>query len=124
MKRGPRKVLIDEKLADLSAAYLAMWKAMESFDPKADRWSEPVSFGNRQERMKVAENAISRLRQRYGAALSEEQALDVQAFHEHAEQLINGASFGVAEAEFTRHVRRTGSSLADQSVSAAHAAER
>ena len=58
-------VKVNEELADRSAAYLAMWKALEAFDPKVDRWSEPVSFGSQKERAKVAEGAISRFSQRH-----------------------------------------------------------
>ena len=116
-------MLLNEQLADWSAVYLAMWKALESFDLNADRWSEPVSFGNRDERLKAAENAISRVRQRYGNPFDEERERDVQAFREHVRRLSTGAPFGAEEARFTQRIRQIGSSLADQSVVAANTAE-
>src|SRR6266849_5171155 len=120
MRRGPKRVILDEKLADWSAAYLAMWNALESFDPQADRWSEPVSFGDREERIRAAQNAISRVKQRYGP--DAERECDIQRFHEHVKRLANGASYGAEVAQFTRRVRQAGSSLADASVVASGAA--
>src|SRR5713226_4348706 len=123
MKQRPRKVLLNEELADWSAVYLAMWKALESFDPSADRRSEPVSFGSRQERIRAAENAISRVKQRHGNPLTTEKEQDIRDFHGYLQRLIDGASFGAKEADFTRQVRQIGSSLADQSVVAVQVAE-
>jgi len=117
MRQGRRKVLLNDQLAAWSAAYLAMWKALESFDPQADRWSEPVDFGGREERIQAAENAIARARQRVEADIERER--DIRTFRKHLEQLIVGAPFGHEEAEFTGYVRRAGSSLADRSVVAA-----
>lgn len=113
MKRGLKKVLLNEKLADWSAAYLSMWKALESFDPKADRWSEPVSFGNREDRIKAAETAISRVAR---CETDQEKQGDVDQFREHIKRLLSGTPYGPEEARFTQHVRRLGSMLADQSV--------
>ena len=68
-------VKVNEELADRSALYLAMWKALEAFDPKVDRWSEPVSFGSQKERAKAAEGAISRFSQRHPNAPRDGSAL-------------------------------------------------
>jgi len=120
--QGQRKVILYEKLADWSAAYLAMWKALESFDPKSDRWSEPIDFGSSGERIRAAENAVSRARQRHGT--DEEKERDVQSFQDHVARLASGAPFNPDQAGFANHVRRIGSALADQSVVAAQTAER
>ena len=120
MKQGPRKVLLDEKLADWSAAYLAMWKALESFDPTADRWSEPADFGSRQERIQAADNAITRAGTH---GVGQDQQQDIQAFRDQLSRLAGGSSYGPEQDQFVQHVRRIGSSLADQSVTAANVAE-
>ena len=113
-------MLLDQKLADWSAAYLAMWKALESFDPKADRWSEPVDFGSRQERIQAAENAIARAGT-HGVGRDQQQ--DIQAFHDQLSRLAGGSPYGPEQDQFVQHVRQIGSSLADQSVTAANVAE-
>ncbi len=115
-------MLLNEELADWSAAYLAMWIALESFDPNADRCSDPVSFGDREERIKTAQNAIARLEQRHGIA--DEKQQDIRAFHKHLKRLIDGNPFGAAVVKLSQRLRDTGSSLADQSVIAAGMASR
>ena len=120
MQQGPRKVLLDQKLAGWSAAYLAMWKALESFDPKADRWSEPVNFGSRQERIQAAENAIARAGT---TGISQNQQQDIEAFRDQLTRLATGSPYGPEQDQFVQHVRQIGSSLADQSVTAASVAE-
>jgi hypothetical protein len=114
-------VLLNEDLADWSAAYLAMWKALESFDPKADRWSEPAEFGTREERIQAAHEAIAGAEQRH--KVNDEKRRDVVAFQEIIRKLTAGAPFAAAETEFALRLRDLGSSLADQSVTAANVAE-
>lgn len=113
-------MFLDEKLADWSAAYLAMWTALESFDPNADRWSDPVDFGGPEKRLGAAEQAIARA-SRHGA--DPEAAQDVQAFRQEIGRLTGDAS-QVPDAELLQHLRNRGSLLADESVTAAHTAER
>ena len=121
MKQRPRKVILNETLADWSAAYLAMWKALESFDPKADRWSEPVEFDSREERIQAAQEALACAEQRQKA--DNEKTRDVILFREMIRKLTAGAPFAAAETEFALRLRDLGSSLADQSVAAANVAE-
>ena len=114
MNRGPYKVLLDEKLADWSAAYLAMWKALESFDPKADRWSEPVDFGDAAKRHGAAEIAIARA-QRHGSDTDKDR--DILRFQEQF-------SSREPDPKFLSHLRGEGSRLADDSVRAVQPANR
>ena len=114
-------MVLNEGLADWSAAYLAMWKALESFDPEADRWSEPAEFGDRQQRIQAAENAIARA-ERHGTDAEKQGA--IRGFRAQVSKLNGGAPYGSEQARFARQVRETGSALADQSVVAASIAER
>lgn len=106
-------MFLDEKLADWSAAYLAMWTALESFDPNADRWSDPVDFGGTEKRLQAAEEAIARAA-RHGSDGEIEQ--DIQSFRDAVSQQAPNA-------QFLLHLRRKGSALADESVTAANTAE-
>lgn len=119
MRQRPKRVFLDEKLADWSAAYLAMWTALESFDPKADRWSDPVDFGGPEKRLGAAEQAIARA-SRHGT--NPDAARDIQAFRREVDRLTNDAS-QVPDARFLQHLRDRGSLLADESVTAANTAE-
>lgn len=119
MRQRPKRVFLDEKLADWSAAYLAMWTALESFDPKADRWSDPVDFGGPEKRLAAAEQAIARA-SRHGA--DSDSTRDIQAFRQEIDRL-QGAAPRVPDAAFLQHLRDRGSLLADESVTAAHTAE-
>ncbi len=120
MTQRPKRVFLDEKLADWSAAYLAMWTALESFDPKADRWSDPVDFGGPEKRLGAAEQAIARAL-RHGD--DPEAARDIQAFRQEVGRLTADAS-RVPDSGFLQRLRDRGSLLADESVTAAHTAER
>jgi len=112
------KVVLILELADRSAAYLAMWKALESFDPKADRWAEPIAVGNQQERMATAQVTLDLLRQRHG--MEEETERDILTFQQYLKTLSGQAgNFGADAAQFCRHLRDTGCSLAKQSVAQA-----
>ena len=112
-------MFLDEKLADWSAAYLAMWTALESFDPKADRWSDPIDFGGPEKRLSAAEQAIARA-SRHGT--DPDSTRDIQAFRQQVVRLTSDASQG-PDAMFLQHLRDRGSLLADESVTAANTAE-
>jgi len=112
-------VFLDEKLADWSAAYLAMWTALESFDPKADRWSDPIDFGGPEKRLSAAEQAIARA-SRHGT--DPDSTRDIQAFRQQVVGLTSHAS-QVPDAGLLQHLRDRGSLLADESVTAANTAE-
>ena len=120
--KDPRKVQLSEELADWSAAYLAMWKDLEAFDPAADRWSEPAPFGDANHRKTSALEAIARVGQRYPRNLQREQ--DIAAFQQAMQALQEGQAFSPADASLATSLRDIGSSLADQSVTAANTAER
>ena len=110
-------VKVNEELADRSAVYLAMWKALEAFDPKVDRWSEPVSFGSQKERAKAAEGAISRFSQRHPNAPRDDLDRDISTYRTHLNSLAKGLPYTAQVAEFASYVRSQGSRLADESVS-------
>ena len=110
-------VKVNEELADRSAVYLAMWKALEAFDPKVDRWSEPVSFGSQKERTKAAEDAISRFNQRHPNASHDDLDRDIPIYRTHLDSLAKGLDYTAQVAEFASYVRSQGSRLADGSVS-------
>ena len=119
MKQRPKRVFLDEKLADWSAAYLAMWTALESFNPKADRWSDPIDFGGPEKRLAAAEQAIARA-SRHGT--DPDSTRDIQGFRQEIDRLTSAAS-QIPDAGFLLHLRDRGSLLADESVTAAHTAE-
>ncbi len=110
-------VKVNEELADRSALYLAMWKALEEFDPKVDRWSEPVSFGSQKERTRAADDAISRFNQRHPDAPHDDLDRDVPTYRTHLKSLTKGLAHTAEVAEFASYVRSKGSHLADESVS-------
>jgi hypothetical protein len=99
MKQRPKRVFLDEKLADWSAAYLAMWTALESFDPKADRWSDPIDFGGPEKRLAAADQAIARA-SRHGA--DPDSTRDIQGFRQEIDRLTSAAS-QVPDAGFLQH---------------------
>jgi len=112
-------VFLDNKLADWSAAYLAMWTALETFDPNADHWSDPIDFGGPEKRLAAAEQAIARA-SRHGT--DSDAAQDIQAFRQQVVRLTNDTS-QVPDAGLLQHLRDRGSLLADESVTAANTAE-
>ncbi len=114
MKKG---VSLNEELADLSGVYLAMWKALESFDSRADRWSDPVDFGSRKERIQTARDALTRFRGRYADSHEVELTRDVDEYERLLGQLAAGEDFEAVASTFCNNVRKKGSELADKSVS-------
>jgi hypothetical protein len=115
MRDSPDTVSINDRLAEGSGAYLAMWSALEGFNPKADRWSEPFDFGDSDERLRNAENAIARLHEtvkKPDPKLLE----DIDTFWRHASTLRQGGPFSEAIGNFSLHLRERGSEMADESV--------
>ena len=139
MNRG---VSLNEELADLSGVYLAMWKALESFDSRVDRWSDPVDFGTREQRIQTARDALTRFRGRYidphedelppGDELTHEVELTrevdlARAANEYERllgQLADGKDFEAVASTFCNNIRKKGSELADESVSWVQGADR
>lgn len=127
IKRG---VSLNEELADLSGVYLAMWKALESFDSKVDRWSDPVDFGTREERIQTARDALTRFRKRYidphKSELTPEDELtrEVNEYERLLGQLAAGEDVEAVASAFCNDIRKKGSELADKSVSWVHSAHR
>ena len=113
MRQRPKRVFLNDKLADWSAAYLTMWKALESRDPNADRWSEPADFGTLEQRRQAAEEAIIRAL-RHGSDAETDR--DLQTFREEL-------SRPAPNSQFLERLRQRGAFLADESVTAAHTAE-
>ena len=110
-------VKVNAELADRSAVYLAMWKALEEFDPKVDRWSEAVSCGSRKERAKAAEDAIPRFNQRHPHAPHDDLDRDIPTYKTHVNSLAKGLAYTAQVAELASYVRSQGARLADESVS-------
>jgi hypothetical protein len=114
--RDPRDIVsINDALADGSAAYLAMWSALESFNPEGDRWSEPFDFGSRDERIKNAENAIARFHETVKRS-DPQVSRDVETFRKYVRALAEGLDFSEAIRGFSLSLRQRGSELADESV--------
>lgn len=122
MSEGTTKVLLSKTLADQSAAYLAMWTALEGFDPNADRWAEPVSFGSREERIQSANGAIARFNERHQDAVDQDMKQDIEAFRGCLAKLSGGSVYDTELDRFCWHLRDKGSALADQSVTLARRA--
>lgn len=106
-----------------------MWKALESFDSRVDRWSDPVDFGTREQRIQTARDALTRFRGRYidphkddlppGNELTREVELD-RAANEYERllgQLAASKDFEAVASTFCNNIRKKGSELADESVS-------
>lgn len=111
-------------LADRSAAYLAMWIALDRFNPQADRWAEPVSFGARDKRIQDAREAVELLRRRHEGKLGPETERDIRAFEEQIDRLRSDSSFRPEAAELARRLRALGRALAKESVELAGLASR
>ena len=117
-------------LGSLSAAYLAMWTALQSYDPEADRWVEPIDFGSREKRVRRAREAIKLGRpesvppsREADVALGEELDRDVRGFEDILKQLEAGKPFSVTMRKFADHVGAEGSRLSDESVALASVAQ-
>ena len=103
---GREKLVLNKKLIDKSAAYLKMWKVLESFDPNADRWAEPVSLGDRDSRIQAATDAISWFKERHPDAVEKELKGDIERFHEFLRSLSSGSPYDVEVDQFCWHLRR------------------
>ena len=112
-----REVDLNNELADLSGVYMAMWKALESFDIRADRWSEPVDFGSRKQRIRTAQNTLTRFRGDYGDSHERELTRDVEKYERLLGRLAAGEDFEAVASTFCNTMRQRGSDLADKSVS-------
>ena len=112
-----RKVNLNQEMADLSGVYMAMWKALESFDTRADRWSAPVDFGSREQRIQTARDALTRFRGRYGDSHERELTRDVDGYERLLGRLAAGEDFEAVASTFCNTIRKMGSDLADKSVS-------
>jgi len=120
-------------LGNLSSAYLAMWSALQSFDPEADRWAEPADFGTRQERIRRARQAVERGRPgaieatvpapQVDRSLADELDRDTRRFEDILKKLEAGEPFTRAMREFAEHLGSEGSRLSDESVSLASVAQ-
>ena len=106
-----------EELADLSGVYLAMWKALEFFDTGVDRWSDPVDFGTREERIQRAQDALTRFRRRYTDSHEHELTGVVDEYERLLGELAAGEDFEAVASTFCKKIRKRGSELADKSVS-------
>ena len=117
-------------LGSLSAAYLAMWTALQSFDPEADRWTEPADFGSREERIRRAREALKRGRPgaivpgaEIDPSLGVELNRDARKFEDILRRLEAGEPFSPAMRRFADHVGTEGSRLSDESVALASVAQ-
>ena len=117
--------MVDHALASRADVYLAMWKAIESFDPNHDRWSEPTDFGSQHERIESAENAIQAMESRYPDCIDEALRDDVQRFRDtitgfRSKEMV----FTKCVAEFCDHLGDIGTKLAYESLKQADSAAR
>ena len=120
-------------LGRLAGAYLAMWTALQSFDPETDRWAEPTDFGTREERVRQAREAVKLGRPGAVEAtvpspsvvntLGEELDRDERQFEEILKSLETGESFNSTMRKFTDHLGAEGSRLSDESVALASVAQ-
>lgn len=122
---GKAKVVMDQAIAERAGVYLGMWKALESFDPNQDRWSEPADFGSQHERIESAENAIQAMESRYPDRLDEAVREDIRRFR----MMITGfkskgMAFTKSVAEFCEHLGEMGVELSYASLKQAGAAGR
>jgi hypothetical protein len=114
------KPVLNESLLLESTAYLAMWKALEAFNPKADRWAEPYDPGNSGDRYRAAEEALQNLQRQAVAPVARE---DIEKFHTFLGRLREAPEgYSEAIAKFGEYLRDRGSELARQSVSLADSA--
>lgn len=117
-------------LGSLSAAYLAMWTALQSYDPEADRWAEPIDFGSREKRVRRAREAIKLGRpesimpsRKADVALGDELDRDAREFEDILQQLEAGKPFSATMRKFADRVGAEGSRLSDESVALASVAQ-
>ena len=122
MNGGLEKVVLNRKLADLSDAYLAMALALDIFNPKRDRWSEPCDFGNQQERAHHANEAIARLEQRQPGAIDDDMQREIETFRGFLQELSSGSAYDAEVDQFCWRLREKGAALADESVTVARIA--
>ncbi len=123
------EVSYNAALGNCSAAYLAMWTALESFDPEADRWSEPTDFGSREERIRRAREALKRgfpkgTEATVPSRVGKELDRDARKFESILSKLNAGASFTPSMRTFAHRLGLQGSRLSDESVSLASAAQK
>jgi hypothetical protein len=113
-------------LGNLSAAYLAMWTVLQSFDPEADRWSEPADFGSREQRIRQVREALKRGRPEatVPARVDKELDRDTRRFESILDKLTAGAPFTPSMRTFARRLGSQGSRLSDDSVSLASVARK
>jgi hypothetical protein len=97
-----------------------MWSALDSFNPQADRWSDPTDFGNSAERFKSAEDAISCLRSTTDRVDGKIES-DIETFRQYFDLLSRGDSYDNRIDQFSTYLRRRGSELSDQCVELGHA---
>ena len=108
--------MLDQALEQKSSAYLAMWKAIESFDPSADRWAEPADFGSQKDRIKAAREEIAMLRRQAGDTLDKPTERDIRAFEVRLEELGQDPSFSPKMRRFCGRLLDKGLKFASQSV--------
>ena len=109
-----------EELMDQASVYLAMWVALEAFDPGADRWSEPTDFGSREERLQAAQRAIQLLNSH--GALTEPLKKDIEEYEELISRLKSDLVFGTSEIAFARRLRDEGRALIEKGVARSNVA--
>ena len=116
-------------LGNFSAAYLAMWSALQSFDPEADRWAEPTDFGSSSQRVSRAQEAVERAHQKVtvespteARKVNEELIRAQKQFERAVKRLQAGQTYDAKMCALAKEWRALGSQLADDSVSLARLA--
>ena len=113
---GRKKVVLDQALEQKSSAYLAMWKAIESFDPHAGHWAEPADFGSQEDRINAAREEIAMLRNQAGDTLDKPTERDIRAFEVRLKELGQERSFSPKMRRFCGRLLDKGLKFASQSV--------
>lgn len=114
MPQQGRTVVLNQPLADLAYAYLAMWKALDIYNPNRDRWSEPTDFGDERTRRERANAALEKVDVHDAAPDLTE---DVRRYRRALRELERGGEFTAAKLKLSRHLAATGNRLGHDSVS-------
>ena len=121
MPSRERTVVLNQALADLAYAYLAMWMALDIYNPNRDRWSEPTDFGDAHRRRERAKAALEKVGAHDAVTnLTEDSRQlteDIHRYRRALRELEGGGNFTAAKLKFSRELAATGNRLGHDSVS-------
>lgn len=114
MPNQRRTVVLNESMANLASAYLAMWQALDFYNPERERWSEPTDFGDENARRRRAEAALEKAAGDSSAPTLRE---DVQRYRRALRELEAGANFTESKRKLCRELLSAGNRFGHDSVS-------